>query len=107
MSRNRNKTVLKDVECTIKNFATYSGWAFSSMEQTVNAFRTALLGVAATAAIAFAAQAVEVNGAGAAFPYPIYATRAEAYPSTTGPTINYHAIGPEPAVEAVTPQEGG
>jgi len=34
----------------------------------VNVFRTALLGVTAAAAIAFAAQAVEINGAGATFP---------------------------------------
>ena len=53
-------------------------------EQTVSAFRTAFLGVAAAAAVAFAAQAAEINGAGATFPYPIYAKWAEAYAAKTG-----------------------
>jgi len=42
------------------------------MEQTLNAYRIALFGIAATAAVSFAAlAAVEINGAGATFPYPI------------------------------------
>src|ERR1700739_4461933 len=63
------------------------------MEQTVNAFRTALLGLSAVAAIAFTAQAAEINGAGATFPYPIYAKWAEAYSAKTGLKMNYQSIG--------------
>ncbi|MBV8504770.1 MAG: phosphate ABC transporter substrate-binding protein PstS, partial [Alphaproteobacteria bacterium] len=38
----------------------------------MTAFGTAVLGIAA-AVIGFAAQAAEISGAGATFPYPIYA----------------------------------
>jgi phosphate transport system substrate-binding protein len=63
------------------------------MEQTVNALRTAFLGVAAAAALAFGAQAAEISGAGATFPYPIYAKWAEAYAAKTGLKMNYQSIG--------------
>src|SRR6516164_3700952 len=63
------------------------------MEQIVNAFRTALLAVSAAAAIAFTAQAAEISGAGATFPYPIYAKWAEAYAAKTGMKMNYQSIG--------------
>src|SRR5215472_3473620 len=63
------------------------------MEQTVNAFRTALLAVSAAAATVFAAQAAEISGAGATFPYPIYAKWAEAYAAKTGLKMNYQSIG--------------
>src|SRR6266481_4481686 len=62
-------------------------------EQTVNAFRTAFLGVAAAAAVAFVVQAAEISGAGATFPYPIYAKWAEAYSAKTGLKMNYQSIG--------------
>src|SRR5271169_1974946 len=63
------------------------------MEQTVNAFRTTFLGVAAAAAFGFSAQAAEISGAGATFPYPIYAKWAEAYAAKTGLKMNYQSIG--------------
>jgi phosphate transport system substrate-binding protein len=63
------------------------------MEPTMNAFRTAFLGTVATAAIALAAQAAEIAGAGATFPYPIYAKWAEAYAAKTGVKLNYQSIG--------------
>ncbi len=59
----------------------------------MNAFRIALLGVAAAAAIGFGAQAAEISGAGATFPYPIYAKWAEAYAAKTGVKLNYQSIG--------------
>src|SRR5271166_6548386 len=61
------------------------------MEQTMNAFRTAFLGVAAAAAIGLGVQAAEISGAG--FPYPIYAKWAEAYAAKTGLKMNYQSIG--------------
>src|SRR6202163_4064173 len=50
---------------------------------------------AACAAIGLsgAAGAVEISGAGATFPYPIYAKWAEAYKAKTGTSMNYQSIG--------------
>jgi phosphate transport system substrate-binding protein len=59
----------------------------------VNAFRIALLGMAAAVAICFSARAAEISGAGATFPYPIYAKWAEAYAAKTGLKMNYQSIG--------------
>jgi len=39
------------------------------------------------------AQAVDITGAGATFPYPIYAKWAEAYNNKTGVKLNYQSIG--------------
>lgn len=49
----------------------------------------------AIAATVFAAtvQAAEITGAGATFPYPIYAKWAETYHKVTGNTLNYQSIG--------------
>ena len=43
--------------------------------------------------IAGAAGAAEISGAGATFPYPIYAKWAEAYNAKTGVKLNYQSIG--------------
>ncbi|HYZ40197.1 MAG TPA: phosphate ABC transporter substrate-binding protein PstS, partial [Stellaceae bacterium] len=59
----------------------------------MNAFRLTIFGVAAVAAICFAAQAADISGAGATFPYPIYAKWAEAYAAKTGSKLNYQSIG--------------
>ncbi len=59
----------------------------------MNAYRIALFGIAATAALCVGAQAAEINGAGATFPYPIYAKWAEAYAAKTGLKMNYQSIG--------------
>ena len=49
----------------------------------------------AAAAMAFglAAQAADITGAGATFPYPIYAKWADAYKKQTGVGMNYQSIG--------------
>jgi phosphate transport system substrate-binding protein len=54
-----------------------------------------LMGAAALAAAAFAtpALAVDITGAGATFPYPIYAKWADAYRKDTGVGLNYQSIG--------------
>src|SRR5712692_8419874 len=49
--------------------------------------------MAAAAAICFGARAAEISGAGATFPYPIYAKWAEAYAAKTGLKMNYQSIG--------------
>ena len=48
---------------------------------------------AATAVFGFAAQAADISGAGATFPYPIYAKWAAAYAEKTGVKLNYQSIG--------------
>ena len=45
------------------------------------------------AAVAVTAQAADITGAGATFPYPIYAKWAEAYKRETGVGLNYQSIG--------------
>lgn len=57
----------------------------------------AMLRVASAAVIGLAvaqtANAVEMTGAGATFPYPIYSKWAEAYKVATGTNLNYQSIG--------------
>ena len=48
---------------------------------------------AMTFAVATAAMAADVTGAGATFPYPIYSKWAEAYRAKTGVGLNYQSIG--------------
>jgi phosphate transport system substrate-binding protein len=45
------------------------------------------------AAVAITAQAADITGAGATFPFPIYAKWAEAYKAQTGIGMNYQSIG--------------
>lgn len=52
----------------------------------------AALGVCFSA-VAVAAKAEEISGAGATFPAPIYAKWAEAYKAKTGQSLNYQSIG--------------
>src|ERR1700716_2835627 len=48
---------------------------------------------ALAAASSMAAKAVDISGAGATFPYPIYAKWADAYKKETGAGLNYQSIG--------------
>ena len=43
--------------------------------------------------VSSAANAVDITGAGATFPYPVYAKWAEAYKAKTGNSVNYQSIG--------------
>ena len=45
------------------------------------------------AIVSFATHAQNITGAGATFPYPVYAKWAEAYNKSTGVTLNYQSIG--------------
>jgi phosphate transport system substrate-binding protein len=56
----------------------------------VRTLTAALAGVALTGTIAAAA---DISGAGATFPYPIYAKWADAYKKETGIGLNYQSIG--------------
>ena len=53
-----------------------------------------LVGLALGAlALAGTAQAVDISGAGATFPYPVYSKWAAAYKKATGIGLNYQSIG--------------
>jgi phosphate transport system substrate-binding protein len=57
-------------------------------------FNAKRLSVAAVTVIAFAvAQAADISGAGATFPYPVYSKWADAYKKDTGIGLNYQSIG--------------
>jgi phosphate transport system substrate-binding protein len=53
----------------------------------------AVLAAAAFACGLSSAFAVDITGAGATFPFPIYAKWAEAYKAKTGVGMNYQSIG--------------
>jgi phosphate transport system substrate-binding protein len=52
-----------------------------------------LMILGAAGAISLAAAAADISGAGATFPYPIYAKWADAYKKLTGVGLNYQSIG--------------
>jgi len=54
-----------------------------------------IVGITAISAFAYAglSQATDITGAGATFPYPIYAKWADAYKTKTGIGLNYQSIG--------------
>jgi phosphate transport system substrate-binding protein len=58
----------------------------------VKLFRT-LVAAGAVAAISTIAIAAEISGAGATFPYPIYAKWADSYKKSAGIGLNYQSIG--------------
>jgi phosphate transport system substrate-binding protein len=62
------------------------------------------LGPVAITAAAFAAPAlaVDITGAGATFPYPIYAKWADAYKKATGSSMNYQSIGSGGGIKQIT-----
>ncbi len=62
----------------------------------------ALVGAAALAACVAPAYAVDITGAGATFPYPIYAKWADAYKKETGVGLNYQSIGSGGGIKQIT-----
>ena len=56
-------------------------------------FTGKLIMAAASAMVCASVSAADITGAGATFPYPIYAKWAESYKSVTGTKLNYQAIG--------------
>jgi phosphate transport system substrate-binding protein len=54
-----------------------------------------------TAGFAPAAFAADITGAGATFPYPIYAKWAEAYKARTGNGLNYQSIGSSGGIKQI------
>ena len=63
------------------------------LSSPLSSFRSAALAMLAGAALATAASAQDVTGAGATFPAPLYAKWADAYNKATGAKINYQSVG--------------
>ena len=59
--------------------------------ETLDRIRAAAGFIAAAAIVP--ANAADISGAGATFPYPIYAKWADAYKKETGIGLNYQSIG--------------
>jgi phosphate transport system substrate-binding protein len=56
-------------------------------------FMKSIIGAAMLAASVSAASAADISGAGATFPYPLYAKWADTYKKDTGIGLNYQSIG--------------
>jgi phosphate transport system substrate-binding protein len=67
----------------------------------------AAIGLLTTVAAAAAGPAVgaEISGAGATFPYPIYAKWAEAYKKATGVAVNYQPVGSGEGIRQIQNKE--
>jgi phosphate transport system substrate-binding protein len=68
--------------------------------------RIGALFAASTIAVAamLPAFAAEISGAGATFPYPVYAKWAGAYKKETGNAVNYQSIGSGGGIKQITAQ---
>lgn len=62
------------------------------MNATGRMVKTVLAGIACLS-FASMTSAAQITGAGATFPYPVYAKWAEAYKAKTGTSLNYQSIG--------------
>ena len=65
-------------------------------------FALLLAPVVAATAFAMPAFAVDITGAGATFPYPIYAKWADGYKKATGAGMNYQSIGSGGGIKQIT-----
>ena len=63
--------------------------------------RAALVAAVATG-VSASVRAADISGAGATFPYPIYAKWADAYKKTTGNGMNYQSIGSGGGIKQIT-----
>src|SRR5258708_19900256 len=52
--------------------------------------------------IGYPAMVIDISGAGATFPYPIYAKWADAYKKETGSGLNYQSIGSGGGIKQIT-----
>jgi phosphate transport system substrate-binding protein len=69
--------------------------------QKLNKLAQGALAVAMGLAFSVSALAADINGAGATFPYAVYAKWAEAYQKATGNKVNYQAIGSSGGVKQI------
>jgi phosphate transport system substrate-binding protein len=64
--------------------------------------KSAIGSLAASLLFAGTAQALDITGAGATFPYPIYAKWADAYKKSSGVGLNYQSIGSGGGIKQIT-----
>jgi len=69
--------------------------------RTLNKLTQGTMVVAIGLAFSVSALAADITGAGATFPYAIYAKWAEAYQAATGNKVNYQAIGSSGGVKQI------
>jgi len=65
-------------------------------------FRTLTAAACLSAALVMPVAAADISGAGATFPYPIYAKWAEAYKKETNVGLNYQSIGSGGGIKQIT-----
>jgi len=68
----------------------------------VKLLKTLSLAAGIAAATMASASALDISGAGATFPYPIYAKWADAYKKETGVGLNYQSIGSGGGIKQIT-----
>src|SRR6187399_2772394 len=71
-------------------------------ERVMNLKHTLRAFAAAGALFAATSHAVDITGAGATFPYPVYAKWADAYKKATGVGMNYQSIGSGGGIKQIT-----
>ncbi len=64
--------------------------------------RNLILSIGLATAFSASAFAADITGAGATFPYPLYAKWAEAYKAQTGTGMNYQSIGSGGGIKQIT-----
>jgi len=72
------------------------------MNKILRSTRLAATAIAVSIASAAVAYAADISGAGATFPYPIYAKWADAYKTETGVGLNYQSIGSGGGIKQIT-----
>ena len=91
VSRRRNRArPIELMQQNLRNPQIIEGKSMSTRAQRLAGTTVAIL---AGAGLMASASAAELSGAGATFPYPIYAKWAEAYKAATGIGLNYQSIG--------------
>ena len=69
----------------------------------ISSMKSLVMGAAVAVAVASApVMAADISGAGATFPYPIYAKWADTYKKDTGNGLNYQSIGSGGGIKQVT-----
>src|SRR6478736_499646 len=68
----------------------------------MKSFKQLAVAMAGGALLSGAAFATDITGAGATFPYPIYAKWADAYKKQTGVGLNYQSIGSGGGIKQIT-----
>jgi phosphate transport system substrate-binding protein len=64
--------------------------------------RVSLAALAVSTLTTISAFAIDITGAGATFPYPVYAKWAESYKKNTGTGMNYQSIGSGGGIKQIT-----